>query len=642
MDNDRGRYQVVKKSALPCRPRSSIVHCLVMNQQQCVSSHPAQFVLNTEYYRSVEETAVLQCPVTDLSEEEPPYWELNPVTKNNGTSLWVSGPKYSLVLHRRTEPKERTFVVDLRTTHFRRHRRVLVCSLTNIMFVFNQNRPEAQRPLWGSLHLLRSEMLSAQCSAADALCCCSHCEPEDQNTGHLICICSFQFTLSSSYEVSSVSVCTTLTRKPPSRMAAVSELSVLLTHHHPRGKRLFHLQLPEEASSCLISRFVGEEKLVLWNTSDLWNQNSSVPEDLKQRLVSMANTSSYMIQNLTHSDSGLYQEECWTEGQVTYEKKITITVCGSIGETRFPRIDGETMDLPCLGAADNLDVQWLKQDSRYEQEIWTRVFGDNTASVMDNDRGRYQVVKYTSALRISNISTTVFRLYTCLVMNQQQCVSSHPAQFLLKTERIFHSVEETAVLQCPVTDFSEDKPPYWETRSLNIDDQEQHNHSVGVVDQSYSLVFTSVTLNHSAMYTCKTFTTVKTYMLVLFSGGEEVTVRCKDWEKGWDHVWFFKSSRNKGRSSSVYFDPIRSNVRRRPDGRLVISNVSLQDTGEYWCPVLDEDQCLFSTKTVLKHRDPFGVHSTFYAVRCSALSVLLLMLCVVVVTVNLRTRTRDT
>ncbi|KAF3846913.1 hypothetical protein F7725_003991 [Dissostichus mawsoni] len=87
--------------------------------------------------------------------------------------------------------------------------------------------------------------------------------------------------------------------------------------------------------SCLISRFVGEEKLVLWNTSDLWNQNSSVPEDLKQRLVSMANTSSYMIQNLTHSDSGLYQEECWTEGQVTYEKKITITVCGSIDQCLF-------------------------------------------------------------------------------------------------------------------------------------------------------------------------------------------------------------------------------------------------------------------------------------------------------------------
>ncbi|KAI9526516.1 hypothetical protein NQZ68_038933 [Dissostichus eleginoides] len=356
-------------------------------------------------------------------------------------------------------------------------------------------------------------------------------------------------------------------------MAAVSELSVLLfaliSNIHAEElitireeNDSFTFELPEEASSCLISRFVGEEKLVLVNTSDLWNQNSSVPEeDLKQRLVSMANTSTYMIQNLTHSDSGLYQEECWTEGQVTHEKHFTITVCGYIGEIRYEYITKETKVLPCPGAADHLDVQWLKWDHRSEQELWTRVFGDNTTSVMDNDRGRYQVVEKTSALRISSMSTPVLHLYTCLAMNQQQCVSSHPAQFLLNTEWMYRSVEETAVLQCPVTDFSEDKPPYWKTMSLNRE-QGQPIYSGYLVDQNYSLVFTSVTLNHS---------------------------------------------------------------------------------GEYWCPVLDRNhQCLISTKTVLKHRDPFGVHSTFYAVRCSALSVLLLMLCVVVVTVTLRTTTRDT
>ncbi|KAF3846914.1 hypothetical protein F7725_003992 [Dissostichus mawsoni] len=344
-------------------------------------------------------------------------------------------------------------------------------------------------------------------------------------------------------------------------MAAVSELSVLLfaliSNIHAeelitirKENDSFTFKLPEEASSCLISRFVGEEKLVLWNTSDLWNQNSSVPEeDLKQRLVSMANTSSYMIQNLTHSDSGLYQEECWTEGQVT-------------------QLLWEKIDLPCRGAADNLDVQWLKQDYRYEEEIWNRVFGDNTASVMDNGR-RYQVVENTSALRISNISTTNFRLFNCLVMNQQQCVSSHPAQLWLNTEIIYRSVEETVVLQCPVTDFSEEEPPYWTSDFLNSD-QGQLDYTLGLYNQ------------------------------------------------------------------------IRSNVCSDTDGRFVIPNVTLGDTGEYWCAVTDRYQCLSSTKTVLKHRDPFGVHSSFYAVRCSALSVLLLMLCVVVVTVTLRTRTRDT
>ncbi|KAJ4920806.1 hypothetical protein JOQ06_015352 [Pogonophryne albipinna] len=415
-------------------------------------------------------------------------------------------------------------------------------------------------------------------------------------------------------------------------MAAVSELSVLLfaliSNIHAEELIVIReerdsltFELPEEAGSCLISRCVGEEKLVLWNTSDLWPQNSSVPEDLKQRLVSVANTSTYMIQNLTRSDSGLYQEECWTEGKVTHEKHITMTVCGSIGEFRYKSLTRETMHLPCPGAADHLDVQWLKRHSRYEQEIWTRVFGDNTSSVMDNDRGRYQVVENTSALRISNFSTTVFRLVTCLLMNQQQCVSSQPVQFLLNIEWMYRSVGETSVLQCPVTDFSEDKPPYWEFTSLN-GDQVELNFTGSLVDQNYSLVLTSVTLNHSE----------------LFSEGEEVAFRCKDFQSP---LWFFKSTRTGGRTFSQY-DTTRSIGHRYTDGRLVIPNVTLGDTGEYWCAVLDEYQCLFSTKTVLKHRDPFGVHSTFYAVRCSALSVLLLMLCVAAVTVTLRTRTRDT
>ncbi|KAL7385907.1 hypothetical protein ABVT39_001788 [Epinephelus coioides] len=106
-------------------------------------------------------------------------------------------------------------------------------------------------------------------------------------------------------------------------MATVPALSVLLfsiiTNFHAeesiiiqKERRSSTFNLPKKADFCLISRFIHEERLVLWNTSDVWSENSTLPEDLKQRLsvVSKGNISSYMITNLTHSDSGLYQEQC--------------------------------------------------------------------------------------------------------------------------------------------------------------------------------------------------------------------------------------------------------------------------------------------------------------------------------------------
>ena len=83
---------------------------------------------------------------------------------------------------------------------------------------------------------------------------------------------------------------------------------------------------------------------------------------------------------------------------------------------------------------------------------------------------------------------------------------------MLNIEFIYRSVEDTAVLQCPVTGVSEDKPPDWKTRFYN-GDQGQPDYTVGLVDQNHSLVITSVTLNHTAMYSCKTFSTLKSYAL---------------------------------------------------------------------------------------------------------------------------------
>uniref|UniRef100_A0A8C4H0X9 Ig-like domain-containing protein n=1 Tax=Dicentrarchus labrax TaxID=13489 RepID=A0A8C4H0X9_DICLA len=184
-----------------------------------------------------------------------------------------------------------------------------------------------------------------------------------------------------------------------------------------------------------------------------------------------------------------------------------------------------------------------------------------------------------TSLHLSNFMPTTFQQYICLVMNQQQCVSSHPVQVRLQEELMYHSVEETAVLQCNVTDFGDDQPPVWKKwnlkRSSDTDPGQQY------LGQNNSLVFSSLTLNHSGVFYCsKTLVTVRAYWLVvcpkfappaveLFSEGDDVTLRCRNWEEGMWYLWFMK----------------RMNIFSL-NGSLVISNVSLEDTGEYWCALI--------------------------------------------------------
>ncbi|XP_049431758.1 uncharacterized protein LOC125888423 isoform X3 [Epinephelus fuscoguttatus] len=445
-------------------------------------------------------------------------------------------------------------------------------------------------------------------------------------------------------------------------MAAVTELCFLLFAliNNIHAEELitikeeghsFTFHLPKEASSCLISRFVGEEKLVLWNTSDLWSHNSTVPEDLKQRLsVVSRENGSYIIHNLTHSDSGLYQEECWTDGKVTYERNSSVIICSSVNE----KMDvtpgfGEKVWLPCSGAADSLDFLWLKRDLAHKHGPWTRVLGDNTTSVMDDAGEVYRVEKSSSALHVLSPRTNAFTEFTCLLMNQQQCVSSNPVEFYLRYELIYGSVGETAVLPCTVTDFSDNQPPRWINFTSNTELNNTTNQTVPSVDQNYSLVFSSLTLNQRGLYECEISSSVKQYFLLvcpkfgppaveLFSEGEEVTLPCTDWEKGVWHIWFIKSNQTEGRIVTIGSNQTMSRVSIGSEWSLVISNVSPKDTGEYWCAVDQDYQCVSSVKTVLMYRDPFGIHSTFYTVRCSVLSGLLVMLCVVVVAVNQRSR----
>uniref|UniRef100_A0AAZ1XGB3 Ig-like domain-containing protein n=1 Tax=Oreochromis aureus TaxID=47969 RepID=A0AAZ1XGB3_OREAU len=157
-----------------------------------------------------------------------------------------------------------------------------------------------------------------------------------------------------------------------------------------------------------------------------------------------------------------------------------------------------------------------------------------------------------------------------------------------------------SLLFCPFTDPTHDQPPVWWMEAVPIVDRE--------MGRNFSLVLPSLMLNDSGIYTCV---------------GETVK----------HSHWLFVCPKF---GPPAFCDDNRITC---SDDSLIISNVSLEDAGEYVCTGFESElECVSAEKFVLIHREPFGVYSTFYRVRWILLSGLQVMLCAVVVCVIQKTR----
>ncbi|CAI5692681.1 unnamed protein product [Oreochromis niloticus] len=396
-------------------------------------------------------------------------------------------------------------------------------------------------------------------------------------------------------------------------------------------------KLPDQNSSCITSRRVGEDTLVLWNISDPWNRNFTVHEDLTGRLSvldTFHGSPSFTLNNLTHSDSGLYQDVCWTQGSVTYERNISLTVCRKVRGGDVITISDATADVRCKGAGENLTVRWIRHYGEWQQAGPN--FEDRILEVNKVQESFLEVTN-TSLLHVNTRPTS----YICLVMNQQQCVSTYSVSLTKHTKLRYASEGDTAVLECPFTDPIHDQPPGWWMEAVPIVDRE--------MGRNFSLVLPSLMLNDSGFYTCVGETVKHSHWLFVcpkfgppavkvFSEGDEVTMRRSDnWETSTSAFWLMKSIQKEGKI--VYDEFCDDNRVTCSDDSLIISNVSLEHAGEYVCVGFESElKCVSAEKFVLIHREPFGVYSTFYRVRWILLSGLQVMLCVVVVCVIQKTR----
>ena len=121
----------------------------------------------------------------------------------------------------------------------------------------------------------------------------------------------------------------------------------------------------------------------------------------------------------------------------------------------------------------------------------------------------------------------------------------------------------------------------------------------GRENTNYSLVIPSLKLNHSGWYSCNTDVTAVSYLLlvcpestsltVFFSEGSEVRLSCDpDSLDAYYVLWFRNTDEHVLMDSGYNIDITIRNVDQRYNvslnfTSLTISNLSQEDSGEYWC-----------------------------------------------------------
>ncbi|KAL1005256.1 hypothetical protein UPYG_G00056720 [Umbra pygmaea] len=412
-------------------------------------------------------------------------------------------------------------------------------------------------------------------------------------------------------------------------MAWVIKLSLLLavlvrtilTDHVIRtegGDYVFYI--PDDPDYCLFYRTSAEENLLLWNMSNPSPENTLTAE-FRGRLTLRKDKYDILfiqINNVIQSDSGQYRMECWRNDRVINQDTRDLLVCSHYNGMKDLYVDqGQTVELQCDKSRDDdtMTAQWYERGEQLpESSVHLNVTMRNRMS------------------------------YQCALMEEQLCVSHQSFYLYIKRQYVVVSEGEEAVLSC----FNQDDPNgtktwweynyntlKWDPSSLSSTEKQMYV-TDGRTTGNYSLVFTSLMLNHTDVYRCwsdiNTPFIKEVYNLLVFlksdllteffSEGEQVVLRCNSNITEYNRVVWFRHTAEGEHVfldtdyNLLYMDQVlyeRINA-SHPGSFLVFSNLTLKDTGEYWCGLFYRDECVSATKTHLLEWDHSVMNSTFHKV----------------------------
>ncbi|XP_053733788.1 uncharacterized protein LOC128766291 [Synchiropus splendidus] len=239
---------------------------------------------------------------------------------------------------------------------------------------------------------------------------------------------------------------------------------------------------------------------------------------------------------------------------------------------------------------------------------------------------KLQLVKNNSSLRLKVNRSSYGIIFYCLQKSVQRCALLRQFYIHLPAELIHRSVGESLELSC--SGCSGQQQHMWRMDNPGTAGQSHNN----------TLMFPSLTSNHSGLYVCKQGHVYlkHVYLYVcpeaeppaaaFFTRGGNMTLQCGDWTQPGLAYWFMRSSRTVGRVSRVRND--QQHLMCLPDTTLVMTNVSVEDSGEFRCVIMRNRRCVFTSKMLVMIREPEVDHHLVRSALC--LVVIIMMMSVTV------------
>lgn len=353
---------------------------------------------------------------------------------------------------------------------------------------------------------------------------------------------------------------------------------------------------------------------LLGNSSDE-TLSYTPPADLQGRIHISKRGSllGLQITNLARLDSGIYRRECWQNQTLASQHTLQLSVCNEEQESEeiIENEEDGRAEILCNSTSIGLEgtsVRWY-----YETYPSYRptLFLDSSVSLeplVKELQGAVEVRDSGALLVLHNNLFKNNQHFYCLVIKGTNCLSfqnMYPLDHSGSIVDIFASQGDRVVLNCP----AEGNEQQWDTPLGRINDSSVSNNkmyiSTGDESEDFSLVIPDVSEEHSGDYSCASTSTELQYSLVvcpkkeshekvMFNGGD-VMLECSFDHDDSQRVQWYRSGPS-GQHELIHDSQdesvaIPKDLRGRltlseTGSSLKISDLVMNDGGEYWCVVL--------------------------------------------------------